>query len=508
MAEFLFKAVPNDEAIDFISSKPVVSREVFDELLPELQARAFTITGVELASVQQAVRDLIAELPAGTPWKTVVGNIVNTISPYMVDPNAPEEEKLKQQAAAQSKAELLLRVHGQEAYSAAAWRVMDRQRQVFKYWQYQTMGDARVRAEHKALDGITLPANSPFWQRHFPPWDWGCRCIAIPISDSSLADEKRRNPDAVLDEERLRRLEQTNVLEKIDTAKGTRQFIDVAPPAGKNAFRFQPGELTLPADELKKRYDPQTWSAFEKWARRTEIPSESRSVWNWINGEPGAPFKVPAPTAVAPLPTTQPEPAAPARKSPVSDAMDITIRDRELKGEMQKVLDLIDATHDDGAIPELKIQLSRDRSSYGYISFREDHIGIRASGDHRELTLAHEIGHAIDWYALPERTGIFASEQSEALLDWKSAVQGSDAIKRIDAERGLMNQHYFLSGREMFARSYSQYIALKTQDARLIEQINAIVNGTTAPWRQWAWEDFQPIADAFDDLFIEKGWIP
>lgn len=42
--------------------------------------------------------------------------------------------------------------------------------------KYVTVGDARVREQHKAWDGLILPINHPFWEKHLPPQDWGCRC--------------------------------------------------------------------------------------------------------------------------------------------------------------------------------------------------------------------------------------------------------------------------------------------------------------------------------------------
>lgn len=36
--------------------------------------------------------------------------------------------------------------------------------------------DARVRPEHKVLNGTIRPFNDPFWNDHTPPLDWGCRC--------------------------------------------------------------------------------------------------------------------------------------------------------------------------------------------------------------------------------------------------------------------------------------------------------------------------------------------
>lgn len=60
--------------------------------------------------------------------------------------------------------------------------------------QYRTAGDSRVREEHAALDGITLPPSDPFWNSYLPPNGWNCRCTAVqvrrgkyPRSDSAAA---------------------------------------------------------------------------------------------------------------------------------------------------------------------------------------------------------------------------------------------------------------------------------------------------------------------------------
>ena len=60
--------------------------------------------------------------------------------------------------------------------------------------QYRTAGDDRVREEHAALDGITLPPSDKFWNSYLPPNGWNCRCTAVqvlkgkyPQSDSDRA---------------------------------------------------------------------------------------------------------------------------------------------------------------------------------------------------------------------------------------------------------------------------------------------------------------------------------
>ena len=47
--------------------------------------------------------------------------------------------------------------------------------------QYRTAGDDRVREEHAALDGITLPPSDPFWNSYLPPNGWNCRCTTVQV---------------------------------------------------------------------------------------------------------------------------------------------------------------------------------------------------------------------------------------------------------------------------------------------------------------------------------------
>ena len=47
--------------------------------------------------------------------------------------------------------------------------------------QYRTAEDEKVRAEHRPLNGITLPPSDPFWNEYLPPNGWGCRCTAVQV---------------------------------------------------------------------------------------------------------------------------------------------------------------------------------------------------------------------------------------------------------------------------------------------------------------------------------------
>ncbi len=294
----LFKPVPHREAAKFLRDKPSVSRAVFDELLPELRARAFTVTGIEAANVLQDIRDRIADLPLGGDWDKIKRDLAEKISPFLAQGD-DEESKGKAEAKANRRAELLLRLHGFQAYAAAAYRVMDRQRDVFPYWMYRSMGDGKVRDSHAALNGKILPSTSPFWQHHYPPWEWSCRCQVVPLMEIDVEEIRQAEQNRPLEERRvlegaaLEAVEQRNIL-----VSGPNRIFDLRTASQKGqrgGWEWSPGDLTLTPDQLRGRYAPEVWDKFEAWARAARVPDTQISVWQWMNGET---FALNAPKAI------------------------------------------------------------------------------------------------------------------------------------------------------------------------------------------------------------------
>lgn len=304
----LLKPVPYKEAIALIKGKGVVSNDVFRRLAPELKARAFTITGLDgAANVMQAVRDRIAELPAGASWDEVRKNVAADISPYIVDETADPEERDRQIMAANRRAELLMRIHGYQSYMASQYEVMERQKTVFPAWQYKTAADDRVRDSHAALNDLILPADSPFWKDHFPPWGWGCRCDVIPMMQEDVEqireEDKKRNPEdrLVLEGSRLRNLEQGgNIIrgpvkffapndpdrKKVDhVLPGGNHYVASPVNQGKEgAFSWDPKSMQIPLEDLAKRYDPSVWKTFVDWAKGKPTDGKgSATIWDFLN---------------------------------------------------------------------------------------------------------------------------------------------------------------------------------------------------------------------------------
>lgn len=94
-----------------------------------------------------------------------------------------ELDRLGVGALSESRLETVFRTQVQVAYGAGRWE-QDQDpdvQEVLWGYRYVTVGDDRVREEHAALDGTTLPKDDPFWDTYWPPNGWNCRCQAVPV---------------------------------------------------------------------------------------------------------------------------------------------------------------------------------------------------------------------------------------------------------------------------------------------------------------------------------------
>ena len=69
------------------------------------------------------------------------------------------------------------------AQMAAKWQLFIQDGDRY-YLQYRTQHDDRVRPEHAALDGVTLPPSDSFWKSYYPPNGWNCRCNVVQVRKS------------------------------------------------------------------------------------------------------------------------------------------------------------------------------------------------------------------------------------------------------------------------------------------------------------------------------------
>jgi SPP1 gp7 family putative phage head morphogenesis protein len=147
--------------------------------------------------------------------------------------------------------ENLFRTQIQTAYAAGRWQ-QDQDpavQEILWGYKYVTVGDDRVRPEHQALDGTTLPKDDPQWRSIWPPNGYSCRCTAISIFE----ERKAVYPPAVAE---------------ID---GKAVVPGPDPGFANNAGEIAEGILPSPVEITEKYRDAETVDEAEKWARKLAL---------------------------------------------------------------------------------------------------------------------------------------------------------------------------------------------------------------------------------------------
>jgi SPP1 gp7 family putative phage head morphogenesis protein len=146
------------------------------------------------APIERKVRDTINDLIGETaPLNRAIEKLDETLNRLGV--GTVEENKL----------EAIYRTQLQTSFNAGRWQEDQDEaiQEILWGYKYVTAGDDRVREEHAALDGTTLPKDDPFWETYWPPNGWNCRCQVIPIFEERetkqpelLEDGSVPRPDA------------------------------------------------------------------------------------------------------------------------------------------------------------------------------------------------------------------------------------------------------------------------------------------------------------------------
>jgi hypothetical protein len=141
-------------------------------------------------------------------------------------------------------------------------------------------------------------------------------------------------------------------------------------------------------------------------------------------------------------------------------------------------------------------------------------IRVRFGAPHLAFVALLEVGHFLDACAFP---GIgFSSEIDASLAAWRRTVVASHAWRRLNRLASLsagdpaLRAASLLHPAEPWARSYAQFVTVRSHSQVLCEALDALRRATPgAVYLPGCWEDddFVGLEVAIDDLFVTAGWI-
>lgn len=194
-----------------------------------------------------------------------------------------------------------------------------------------------------------------------------------------------------------------------------------------------------------------------------------------------------------------------------------------VKKSVENALSIINSVHDDGVLKKIPVEAIDSMVTMGAFSRSQFtnapvKIEISTKGTSQEMTFAHELGHYLDLFATGKTQTSYTSEKlnNDEMSSIMAAIKSTDTIKKIVDKSNealpfdaLDYLEYLLRPREMWARAYAQYIAVKSQDSLMIKQLEILQNDVIFKTVQTQWNDneFKSIIQEIDKYFSDKNWI-
>jgi hypothetical protein len=242
------------------------------------------------------------------------------------------------------------------------------------------------------------------------------------------------------------------------------------------------------------------------------------------------PIEAPQSPATKPLPvprkraTKKPEPETGETVPEGSKVADKIVfgriigKEKEVRKKWDKVAETIDSIHGDGPLPPAPVIHQESRGSVNGQYRRFDNEITTFKEEAIPMTLTHEIGHWIDYRgfrnipgAEPPMKGdkVFAS-YSPLFKNFIKIAKNSSKIKEIKTDYlTAKSKRYLTSNHEIFARAYAQYIATKSKNPEMLENLKnrqTGVKGNIYP-DQWDDDDFVPLYNEIETIFKQIGWL-
>jgi SPP1 gp7 family putative phage head morphogenesis protein len=179
--------LPPLAAIAYLKSKGMKLSGDWHEIFQEAHAKVFTVAHVARMDVLQEIRNGILDaLDNGTSMETFRKNLTPMLKKMgwwgkqiIVNKEGGAQEV---QLGSAYRLKNIYRTNLQTSYMAGRYKTQIESVDALPYWQYVAVMDAKTRPSHAALNGKVFRADDPFWDTHYPPIDWGCRCSVIALT--------------------------------------------------------------------------------------------------------------------------------------------------------------------------------------------------------------------------------------------------------------------------------------------------------------------------------------
>ncbi len=181
--------LPYREAIDYFRQKVNVPSRHWTTLMDEAHARGFAVAGAADKALIEDFRAAVDKaISQGTGFKAFQKDFDSIVAKHgWVHHGHP-----------QWRARVIYETNMSTAAAAGRYAQATQPEvlRAFPYWEWYHTPVEHPRPQHVAWNGLVLRADDPFWDTHYPPCGWGCRCIVMSLSEGDLRRRGKSGPDA------------------------------------------------------------------------------------------------------------------------------------------------------------------------------------------------------------------------------------------------------------------------------------------------------------------------
>jgi len=182
---------PTDTVRAFEARDTLHATVRWSEMWQEEHARAFTVAKIAkldlLAEVQAAVADVIANGGTFEQFRANVEPMLVRAGWWGQVNDAALTGTADTVNVGPHRLRTIYDTNLRVSRAAGRWRRIQELKAVRPYLRYTAVLDARTRPAHRAWHGTILPVDDEWWDTHYPPCGWFCRCSVMQLSERDLA---------------------------------------------------------------------------------------------------------------------------------------------------------------------------------------------------------------------------------------------------------------------------------------------------------------------------------
>ncbi len=192
MPEQLPRSLTPEEAVDFFRKKGYAIGFSWRDVWKEEHAVAYTVAKAMridiLEDIRGAVDTAIDKGVAFNQFKKQLAPVLQAKGWWgRKKIRDPLDGKLKPaQLGSDRRLRIIYDTNMRMAHAAGRWERIERLRERRPYLRYVAVLDERTRQTHRDWHGTVLPIDDRFWNTHYPPNGWRCRCTVQQLSDRDL----------------------------------------------------------------------------------------------------------------------------------------------------------------------------------------------------------------------------------------------------------------------------------------------------------------------------------